>query len=308
MSLISEYCQGHNTAPEELLPLLLMRQREALIDQSYEDIWRNEDNLKDWFVRNFSTWFEIYPEVPGIGFVDREKENVRIDFVLKAKRELLSQGFTDQYIGVEVKYVNPVGGKGFFLFLYREAVERPWVAVAVFPTRTMEPPLVHAFTALEPAGLLRRVYLEDLLQRDAMRGASLGLRLLRLVVLDTGDLPAAARELADDARAEPDPLPLLDLIETILVYKLPTLSRDEIKAMLHLPDTDLKQTRFYQEVFAEGREEGLDEGRDEGRDEARRQTALNLLRQTSLDDSAIAAATDLDADAVRALRQASAAD
>jgi predicted transposase YdaD len=26
--------------------------------------------------------------------------------------------------------------------------------------------------------------------------------------------------------------------------------------MLHLPNTDLKQTRFYQEVFAEGREEG----------------------------------------------------
>lgn len=27
--------------------------------------------------------------------------------------------------------------------------------------------------------------------------------------------------------------------------------------MLHLPDTDLEQTRFYQEVFAEGREEGV---------------------------------------------------
>jgi predicted transposase YdaD len=103
-----------------------------------------------------------------------------------------------------------------FLYLYREAVKRPLVAVAVFPTRAMEPPLGHAFTALEPAGLLRRVYLEDLLKRGAMRGAmrgaSPGPRLLRLVVRDTGDLPAAARELADDARAEPDPLPLLDLI------------------------------------------------------------------------------------------------
>jgi predicted transposase YdaD len=102
------------------------------------------------------------------------------------------------------------------LYLYREAVERPWVAVVVFATRAMEPPLGHAFTALEPAGLLRRVYLEDLLKRGAMRGASLGLRLLRLVVLDTGDLPAAAQELANDAGAEPEPLLLLDLIETIL--------------------------------------------------------------------------------------------
>jgi predicted transposase YdaD len=30
--------------------------------------------------------------------------------------------------------------------------------------------------------------------------------------------------------------------------------------MLHLPNTDLKQTRFYQEVFAEGRQEGREEG------------------------------------------------
>ncbi len=137
--------------------------------------------------------------------------------------------------------------------------------------------------------------------------ASLGVRLLRLVVLDARDLPAAARGLADAARAGPDPLPALDLIETILVYKLPTLSRDEIKAMLNLPDTDLKQTRFYREVFAEGREEGeekgLEKGREEGRADAQRQTALNLLRQTRLDDAAIAAATGLGAERVAALRQ-----
>jgi predicted transposase YdaD len=30
--------------------------------------------------------------------------------------------------------------------------------------------------------------------------------------------------------------------------------------MLHLPDTELKQTRFYQEVFAEGLEEGIEKG------------------------------------------------
>ena len=48
---------------------------------------------------------------------------------------------------------------------------------------------------------------------------------------------------------------IVNLIETILVYKLPTLSREEIQAMLELTDTDLKQTRFYQDVFTEGRQE-----------------------------------------------------
>jgi predicted transposase YdaD len=53
-----------------------------------------------------------------------------------------------------------------------------------------------------------------------------------------------------------DPQDILDLVETILVYKFATLSREEIRAMLHLPESDLKKTRFYQEVFGEGRQEG----------------------------------------------------
>ncbi len=47
---------------------------------------------------------------------------------------------------------------------------------------------------------------------------------------------------------------LLQLIETILVYKLPQVSREEIEAMFSL--SDLKQTRVYQEALEEGREEG----------------------------------------------------
>ena len=49
---------------------------------------------------------------------------------------------------------------------------------------------------------------------------------------------------------------IVNLVETILVYKLPTLSREGIRSMLGLTDTDLKQTRFYQDVFTEGRQEG----------------------------------------------------
>ena len=53
--------------------------------------------------------------------------------------------------------------------------------------------------------------------------------------------------------------------------------------MLHLPEVELKQTRFYQEVFAEGRTEGRAEGRAEGRTEGQQQEAavlvLRLLRR-----------------------------
>jgi predicted transposase YdaD len=53
------------------------------------------------------------------------------------------------------------------------------------------------------------------------------------------------------------------------VYKLPRLSREEIQRLLHLPEVKLKQTRFYQDMFAEGRTEGRTEGRMEGRTEGR---------------------------------------
>ena len=51
---------------------------------------------------------------------------------------------------------------------------------------------------------------------------------------------------------------LLQLIETILVYKLPKLSRQEIETMFSL--SDLRQTKVYQEALEEGRQEGRQEG------------------------------------------------
>ena len=50
---------------------------------------------------------------------------------------------------------------------------------------------------------------------------------------------------------------LIELIETIVVYTFPRLSREEIATMLGL--SDLKETRVYQET----REEALKEGRQE---------------------------------------------
>ena len=115
-----------------------------------------------------------------------------------------------------------------------------------------------AYQPLAQAGLPRRVYLTDLIGRS---GLGIGARLARLIVLDEAAAAAEARELAAQQPPATERLVVLDLLETTLVYKFPSLSRKEIVKMLHLPETDLKKTRFYQEVFDEGREEGRDEGR-----------------------------------------------
>jgi predicted transposase YdaD len=73
-------------------------------------------------------------------------------------------------------------------------------------------------------------------------------------------LVAQTRQQIGDRSGQLD---LLDLLETIMVYKLPTCSPEEIQRMMCLPEVDLKQTRFYQDVFTEGRQEGRAEGRQE---------------------------------------------
>jgi predicted transposase YdaD len=72
---------------------------------------------------------------------------------------------------------------------------------------------------------------------------------------------------------------LLEFIETVLVYKLPNLSREEIRIMLALNDVKLKQTRFYQEIAAEERSEGRQEGRLEGKLEGEVQIIVRQLNR-----------------------------
>jgi predicted transposase/invertase (TIGR01784 family) len=151
-----------------------------------------------------------------------------------------------------------------FLHLYRHRIVRPWHAVVVFPDASVDTGETAPYEVLLRGGILHRVYLSDLVGRESL---ALGPRLARLVVMDAGPLVVEARDLIEEQSEAEQRDFVVDLIETVLVYKFPKLSRAEIQAMLHLPETDLKKTRFYQEVFREGQEDG--EKRGEARGEAR---------------------------------------
>lgn len=86
---------------------------------------------------------------------------------------------------------------------------------------------------------------------------SLGLGIVKLVVEPSEHAGEKARQLVSQARQELADAAfqrdVLELIERIVVYKLPKLNRQEIEAMLGLGD--LKETRFYQEAKQEARRE-----------------------------------------------------
>lgn len=162
-----------------------------------------------------------------------------------------------------------------FLFFAQYPQTANWKAVVLFAKRSTEPDQTQLFYTLLEGDQVQRVYLEDL---QDMPTESLGVGLLQLIMAKPEVAGTQAQMLVTKARSQLQPDAILqrtiELIETVMVYKFPTLSREEIEKMFSL--SELKQTRVYQEALEEGRQEG----RQEGEQEWRRMEALSMvLRQ-----------------------------
>jgi predicted transposase/invertase (TIGR01784 family) len=180
-------------------------------------------------------------------------------------------------IFVEVQYQtdNDFYGRLFSeitLYLHLNKSERTWLALVIYPNRSIEKAAGLAFLPFLNLSQLHRIYLEDYQNRSDLTPT---LEYIRLIAGDKQQTIALARELA--TRRTELGLAGLDFIETIIVYKLPHLSREEIKKMLALNEIELKQTRFYQEIAEEERQEGIQEGIQKGIQKGRQEECVALL-------------------------------
>ncbi|ARV60527.1 hypothetical protein BZZ01_19515 [Nostocales cyanobacterium HT-58-2] len=141
---------------------------------------------------------------------------------------------------------------------------------------------------------VQRVYLDEL---DSTANQSLGIGVVKLVVEPEENAINRARQLIDQARQEVadrfSSQAIIDLIETIVVYKFPQLSRQEVENMLKLSSA-IRHTRVYQEALEEGRTEGLREGK---------LAAVPLLLKAGLTVEQIAEQLEIDIEAVRQIAQ-----
>ncbi|MFM2062283.1 MAG: hypothetical protein RLZZ507_1953 [Cyanobacteriota bacterium] len=160
------------------------------------------------------------------------------------------------------------------LYLKQYKPPQPWQVVIIYPSRNIEREQPVQFGEILLLDRVKRIYLDELGE------SSLGVGVVKLVIETEETAPKLAKQLIAQANQQINDTTtkrdLINLIETIIVYKLPKKSREEIEAMLGL--SELKQTRVYQEALAEGKQEGRQEGRQEGIAEATRKLALNLLR------------------------------
>ena len=158
-----------------------------------------------------------------------------------------------------------------------------WQGVAIYTSRNVEQKEVYPFRMMLNSDQFHRVYLDEI--GDA-RDLPLGLALMALTVEKRKKAPDTARYLAGRVQKElSDPQEnraIMELLTTILIYTFNNLNRAEVEKML-AAEVMLQDTRFYQEVKAEGEvigeKRGLKEGKLEGKLEERRSIVLLLLKR-----------------------------
>lgn len=162
-----------------------------------------------------------------------------------------------------------------FLFLGQNKPKKDWRAVAVFPQRSIDSEIPIEYQRLLTTQQIQRVYLNEL---DTTQ-QSVEIGLIQLIIEPEATAGEKVRQLIEQAQQELEneaiKEEIVKLIKTIMFYKFPNLSREELEAMFGV--SEFKQTKVYQEAKEEGRAEGLEEGRQEGREEGKLQAKLESI-------------------------------
>jgi predicted transposase/invertase (TIGR01784 family) len=246
-------------------------------------------------VKTDTIFYRLFQEFPGIFFelIGRQYLDAR-DYEF-ASVELKQTAF--RIDGVFIPTVEPPNQPVYFvevqfqldttfyrrffaeihLYLRQKESVNLWRAVVLYPSRSAEPDDVVPYHELLYSQRITRIYLDELGETT-----SLGLGIVKLIVETEQAAIERARGLILQARQE---LPeastrqeILDIIETILLYKFNQLSREELAAMLGLIDDDFRQTRMYQSIKQEGLEEGLEQGLEQGLQQGRLRAKLEAVR------------------------------
>jgi len=252
------------------------------------------------FYQLFQTSPNIFFELIGRSFTEGDsyefksvavkQTNLTIDGVFLPLGESSSQ--TVYFVEVQFQKDQELYHRLFseiLLYLRQNQSTFDWQAAIVYPTRGLEPDESRLHRALLNSPQVQQVYLDEL---GEAADQSMGIGLVKLVVESEENAPERARQLIDRARQEAagsiSTANIVELVETIFIYKFPSLSGQEIEQMLNL--SELKQTRVYQEALAEG----------ERRNQLR---AVPQLLRFGLSVEQVAQALGLDVEAVRRLAQ-----
>lgn len=207
------------------------------------------------------TFFELIGQSPeqvkNYEFISEEikQTSFRIDGIFKPRRKNSKKNL--YFTEVQFQKKDDFYWRFFTeisLYLYQKQPPQDWRGIVLFPKRSIESERPKHYQEFFDSGRVRCLYLNEL---NLPASSSVGLKAIQLIVQNEPEILEVARELISEARQEfeNDTLTqtVVELIETIVVYKFPNISRQELKAMFEL--ADLKKTRIYQEIKEEIQEE-----------------------------------------------------
>ncbi|NCQ72172.1 MAG: Rpn family recombination-promoting nuclease/putative transposase [Microcystis aeruginosa W13-16] len=149
-----------------------------------------------------------------------------------------------------------------FLYFHQSESNNNWQGVIIYPHPEIENSPKSRYQEFFASGRVNCYYLNQLDEGDSLGvkvlqlivESELGVKVLQLIVESEPNTLAQGKELIQQVRQQfQESLKrrnILELIETILIYKLPKLNRKEIEAMFSL--SDLRETKVYQEALEEG--------------------------------------------------------
>jgi predicted transposase/invertase (TIGR01784 family) len=207
-----------------------------------------------------SIFFELLgqPETNANAYQFSSPEIKQLSFRLDGVFSPLADNSTEPRYFVEVQFYKD---KNFYdrlfasIFLYFHQYQPTcpdWYAIVIYPSRRHASTLPSRYNGIAPRHL-REIYLDELESPPQ----SLGIGIVKLVIESGNPAKEFAQQLAAQAKQELTDTVIqkrvLQFIETIVLYKFPSLTPKEIEAMLSV--SLLKGTRVYQEIKAEVKEE-----------------------------------------------------
>jgi predicted transposase/invertase (TIGR01784 family) len=213
---------------------------------------------------------EIFKEFPSIffEFIGKPETNVntysftspeikqrafRLDGVFSPSEDSLDEPiyFVEIQFYKDEEFYDRLFTSIFLYFSQYKPSNSDWYAIVFYAKRNQETPIPQRYSSLiEPH--LRCFYLDEIESRE---NESLGRGILRLVVENENQSFQLAKQLIEKTRVELtdeiEQFQVLEFIETIVVYKFPLMSREEVENMLNL--NLLKETKVYQEAKEEGK-------------------------------------------------------
>ncbi|GJD18530.1 hypothetical protein RIVM261_034860 [Rivularia sp. IAM M-261] len=196
--------------------------------------------------------------------------------------------------------------QGFFaeIFLYLDDYTpvNDWRGILIFTEKRLDPGLPIQYEDFKNSPRFTKIYLDQL--DPQVTEKSLSLSVLRLVGVKENIAGQQARILIDRAKREAPNLnfqrAIIELIETVIVYKFPDIGRKEIEDMLGL--NDLKNTKVYQEALKEGEDIGEKRGEKRGKQLGKQETKLAMaakLLNLGMTVDQVAEITELEIEQVR---------